>query len=290
MSTVLIIGCGDIGWRVAGLHRARGDRVLGVVRTDASARRLRREGIEPVVLDLDRLAASLPAADLVYHFAPPQAEGTADVRSRALLARLPVPHRLVYISTSGVYGDHGGAWVDETTPPRPQTDRARRRLDAEQQLLAWGGGHGAEVVILRVGGIYGPGRLPLERLDGMRVVCPDEAPHSNRIHADDLAMMCVLVAERGVAGEIYNAAADEPSTMTDYFYAVADAVGKPRPPCISMAEARRSFTPGMLSYLSESRRMSTRKIKALGAQLRYPTLRTGLAACLAAVDPSGPRG
>ena len=289
MSTVLIIGCGDIGRRVAALHRARGDRVIGIVRSEDSATRLRHEDIEPVVADLDTQATLLPAADLVYHFAPPQAEGTTDTRTRALLARLPVCSRLVYISTSGVYGDHAGAWVDETTPPRPRTDRARRRLDAEQQLRAWGAQHAVDVLILRVGGIYGPGRLPVDRLDGMKVVCPDEAPYSNRIHADDLATMCVLVAERGVAGDVYNAADDEPSTMTDYFYAVADSVGKARPPCVSMAEARRSFSPGMLSYLNESRRMSTAKIKALGAALRYPDLRSGVAASLAEDGDTGSR-
>jgi len=280
VTAVLIIGCGDIGRRVARLHRARGDRVIGVVRSDTSARLLVHEGIEPLVLDLDHIASALPAADLVYHFAPPQPDGTTDARTRALLDQLPPAPRLVYISTSGVYGDRDGAWVDETTPPRPQTDRARRRLDAEQQLLAYGGRAGSAVMILRVGGIYGPGRLPVDRLDQVTVICPEEAPYTNRIHADDLAMMCMLVSDKGTAGNVYNVADDSPSTMTDYFYQVADAIGKPRPPCVTMEDARRTFTPAMLSYLSESRRMTTAKIKSLGARLRYPDLRSGLAACL----------
>ena len=276
MGTVLIIGCGDIGRRTGSLHRAEGDRVIGVMRSESSARLAQECGIEPLVLDLDSFPDPLPKVDLVYHYAPPQLEGSTDTRTAHLLDRLPPPTRLVYISTSGVYGDHGGAWVDETTPPIPQTDRARRRLDAEQQLLAWGQRHRVDIMIVRVGGIYGPGRLPIDRLDKVTVICPDEAPYSNRIHADDLAAVCKLVAEKGVAGEIYNATDDDPSTMTDYFYQVADAVGKPRPPCVSMKEAPDRLSPAMLSYVSESRRMRNDKIRALGAQLSYPALKDGL--------------
>lgn len=284
MRTVLIIGCGDIGRRVARRHLRHGDYVTGLVRSQAGAQRLAAEGVLPLVTDLDSDDAPLPEADLVYHFAPPPGTGTRDTRTERLLSRLPAPVHLVYISTSGVYGDHQGAWVDETTPPNPQTDRARRRLDAERRLLAWGRQEAVSVVILRVGGIYGPGRLPIDRLDQVTVICPDEAPYTNRIHADDLAAVCVAAAEHGEPGGIYNVADDEPGTLTEYFYQVADAVGRPRPPCVSLQAAPKHLSPGMLSYVRESRRMRTDKMKTLGIQLRYPGLKDGLAASLADPD------
>lgn len=283
MTSVLIVGCGDIGRRVGRLHRARGDRVIGVVRSEESAHAVVEAGLEPLIVDLDRPERELPKAELVYHFAPPQPEGVTDTRTTRLLSRLPTPRRLVYISTSGVYGDRAGDWVDEASRPRPRTERARRRLDAERQLQEWAAREGAALMILRVGGIYGPGRLPVERLDRVTLVCAEEAPYTNRIHADDLARAGVLVGDRGGAGEIYNVTDDEASSMTAYFHAVADAVGKTRPPCVSLEDAPQHMSPAMLSFLQESRRMRNDKLKALGFELRYPRLADGLPACL--TDP-----
>ncbi len=282
MKPIFIVGCGDIGLRVARLWRARGAHVGALARSAASAERLRAEGIEPTPGDLDRpdsLRALPPVGAVVYYFAPPPAQGEEDARMRAFLAAIAAPpERVVYISTSGVYGDHGGAWVDEETPPSPTTDRARRRLDAEQTLRAWGRENKVPVVILRVGGIYGPGRWPLERLrKGTPVLREEECGYTNRIHADDLAAICVAAAERGGADRIYNVSDGRNGTMTQYFNAVADHFGLPRPPAVTMAEARQQLSPAMLSYLTESRRMDNQRLlKELEVTLRYPDLEAGL--------------
>ena len=224
----------------------------------------------------------LPTADaLLYYFAPPPAEGTTDSRLARLLAAIDPSHRprrIVYISTSGVYGDCQGALVTEERPPQPLTPRARRRLDAEQTLLGWSEQHGCPVTILRVGGIYGPGRLPLERIrQGMPVLREEEAPPSNRIHADDLARICHCAAGRPGPSTIYNTSDGQHSTMTEYFLAVARAAGLPAPPQITLAEAREQLSPAMLSYLQESRRLDISKLRReLDYTFLYPTLEAGL--------------
>jgi nucleoside-diphosphate-sugar epimerase len=216
---------------------------------------------------------------------PPPEAGARDTRIRRLLEKLrgeAAPRRIVYVSTTGVYGDTAGDWVDERSPVDPSASRAVRRLDAEQALRDWGS-QGAEQVILRVPGIYGPGRLPIERIrQGLPLVRPEEAPYTNRIHVDDLVSACVAAMERGRAGEVYNAADGHPSSMADYFCRIADLAGLPRPPLLGLAEAKGVLSPGMLSYLRESRRVSNRKLlETLGVQLRYPTLESGLRACFA---------
>lgn len=284
MPDILIIGCGDIGVRVARLGQARGTTVAGLARSAAAEERLRGFGIEAVRGDLDDAGtlAELPTAGrLVYYFAPPPGGGPWDTRMRNFCAATGperAPARVVYISTSGVYGDCGGAWVTEATPVNPQTSRARRRLDAETVLQEWGARHGVAVVILRVTGIYGPGRLPLARLQqGHPVLVEAESPPTNRIHADDLATVCLAAAERAVAGEIFNVSDGQPGTMTQYFNAAAELLGLPRPPQVSMAEAQQVMTPMMLSYLTETRRMDNCKLREqLGVTLRYPDLGSGL--------------
>ncbi|UCE88282.1 MAG: SDR family oxidoreductase [Pseudomonadota bacterium] len=286
---VLIVGCGDIGRRVANLWRGRGARVYGMVRSAASARALRAAGIEPVQADLDDAGtlATVPAAGaLLYCFAPPPPHGIVDTRMENLLTAFQAaapPARIVAISTSGVYGDRRGALVSEDDAPNPQTDRARRRLHGEQLLRAFGKAHGVPVVILRVGGIYGPRRLPLDRIrSGAPVLREELAPRTNRIHADDLASVCMAAAERGRADAIYNVTDGQDSNMTEYFFAVADACGLPRPPAVDWAEVESGSSAGMLSYLRESRRLDNRRmLDELNVRLRYPTLHAGLAACLA---------
>ena len=291
--TVLIAGCGDIGQRGAALHLAQGARVSALARTPARCAQLAALDVTPVPGDLDdaNLLAALPTQQaLVYYFAPPPQAGVTDPRMERFLravTRDALPHKIVYISTSGVYGDCKGAWVTEDAPPNPQTTRAQARLDAETQLFAWSRDHSVPVVILRVGGIYGPGRLPVERIRrGEPVLQREEAPFTNRIHADDLARVCLAAAERGGAGRIYNVCDDKHSTMTDYFNAVADALGLARPPEISLAEAQKVLSPGMLSYLNESRRMDNRRMREeLKVTLLYPTLEQGLKFCAADTSP-----
>ena len=284
---VIIVGCGDIGRRVAALHRARGDKAGGVVRSAASGAELEAAGIQAIPADLDQPGTftDLPIASvLLYYFAPPPESGTTDPRLRALLDAIgapALPRRLVYISTSGVYGDCQGAWVDEETPIHPQTERAKRRADAEAALQAWSQHTGVPIVILRVGGIYGPGRLPVDRIKaGRPVLREEESGFTNRIHSDDLAHVCVAAMERGTPGGRYNVSDGRPGTMTQYFNAVADLLGLPRPPQITRAQAERQMNASLLSFLNESRRMDNRKmLRELDVTLCYPDLASGLAAC-----------
>lgn len=281
---VLIIGCGDVGVRVARLLQARGARVSGLVRDDAGADRLRRFAILPIGGDLDEPATlgALPTAGkLIFYMAPPPGGGSLDTRLRnfcAAIAAGQAPTKVIYLSTSGVYGDCGADWVTEATPVNPQTSRAKRRLDAETVLQGWGAALGVPVVILRVTGIYGPGRLPLARLqEGHPVLREAESPPTNRIHADDLAMVCLAAADKGAAGEVFNVSDGRPGTMTQYFNTAAELLALPRPPQVSLAEARQVMTPMMLSYLTEARRMDNcLMLERLDVTLRYPDLESGL--------------
>lgn len=281
---VLIIGCGDIGVRLARLIRASGGQVAGLVRSRDGAERLRRYGIEPIPGDLDDAESltGLPTAGKrIYYLAPPPGGGLLDSRMHRFcqaLADRPSPATIVYMSTSGVYGDCGGAWVTEETPLNPQTSRAQRRADAEATVQAWGRNAAVPVILLRVTGIYGPGRLPLARLrQGHPVLNEADAPPTNRIHADDLAVVCVAAGQKGVDGEIFNVSDGCPGTMTQYFLAVADLLGLPRPQQVSLADAQQVMNPMMLSYLKETRRMDNRKMMArLGITLQYPNLESGL--------------
>jgi nucleoside-diphosphate-sugar epimerase len=287
MESVLIVGCGHIGRLVAERLRSRGQRVTGLVRTPASAGRLNELGIDALCLDLDAGVPSLPQGarygDICY-FAPPPPKGTLDTRMRAFLPALdePVrPRRIVYISTSAVYGDCRGEWITEAQPPRPDTERGIRRLDAERQLQDWAAQYGVEWVILRVPGIYGPGKLPLARLrQGLPVLRETDAPYTNRIHAGDLATVCVAALDSTFHDTVYNVSDGHPSTMTDYFFRVADAAGLPRPPVVDREQAGRVLSEGMLSFLQDSRRMDNRKLlHELGVTLRYPDLEAGLRTC-----------
>lgn len=294
MQSVFIIGCGDIGGLVAGKWLEQGGNVTALARSEASAARLQGLGIKTVDGDLDRPGSltNLPlGGGLVYYFAPPSPQHDGDPRMEHFLAALQpgqLPRRIVYISTSGVYGDTGGDWVTEESPANPQTARARRRLAAETTLRELGRAKGVEVIILRVGGIYGPGRLPLERLQkGLPVLNEAECGYTNRIHAEDLARICLAAAEKGRSDNIYNVTDGHPGNMTQYFYAVADAVGLPRPPALPMSEAKQQLSPAMLSYLTESRRMDNRKLlREFAISLEYPDLASGLAGVRAATTMS----
>jgi len=281
--TPLIVGCGDVGTRLGTELVRRGARPVGLVRRQQSADRISRWGIMPAVANLDRTVDEPPSAadgGTVFYLVPP--DGSADdddPRLRNFLATCEqaLPRTLLYLSTSGVYGDCGGEWVDEIRPPNPQTDRARRRLAAERIVSEWCGQRGVKCLFLRVGGIYGPDRLPVDRVSRMSVIRPEEAPWSNRIHVDDLVRTLVHAAQRGRSGRVYNVADGHPTTMTDYLYRVADVAGLPRPRAVPLAEAPEQLSEAMLSFVRESRRLDVRRMREeLGVNLQFPTLDTGL--------------
>lgn len=285
--SVIIVGFGDIGQRVARLWLAEGAVVYGLARSEDKQGQMQGLGVVPILADLDEPATlgDLPpmAGSLLYWFAPPPGAGRTDPRMKNLLSVLDaqgMPRRIIAISTTGIYGDQQGGWVSEDTPPNPQVDRARRRLDMETQLRDRGERDNLPVIILRVGGIYGPGRLPLQRIkDGVPVLHEALAPKTNRIHADDLARVCLAAAGKPGSSRIYNVSDGQDSNMTEYFFTLADHFGLPRPPAVDWAEAEQTLSQGMLSYLRESRRMDTRRMQQeLGVRLRYPTLLEGLKA------------
>lgn len=288
MASILLAGCGYLGRRMLARLRRQGFEINALVASEGSAALLENKVDRVIQLDLDQAAwaaPTLPDADQVYYFIPPPSNGVRDTRITnflEMLSRSNRPQRILLISTSGVYGDCDGEWVDESRPAAPVAERAKRRFDAEQQLTTWCLKREVEHVILRVAGIYGPQRLPLARLEKrVPMVSESEAPWTNRIHVDDLATVCEAVMENAPSGEIFNVSDGHPGNMTDYFNRVADAAGLPRPPQISLTEAQAQLSPGMLSYLRESRRLDTSKLRAVeGVTFRYPTLDQGLKASL----------
>ncbi len=284
MERLLIIGCGDIARRALPELQRR-YRVAALVRS--SDRALADSGVELIEGDLDdagALATLAGRAERIVHLAPPANGGPLDLRTRNLLAALApqgrgamLPQRFVYLSTSGVYGDCAGEWVEETRAPNPRTERARRRLDAERALGEWGE---IETVILRVPGIYASDRLPLDRLiRGTPALAAEEDVYTNHIHADDLAGILVAALESTGARGVYNASDDGPMKMGDFFDLVADRAGLARPQRVSREEAVRRLPPELLSFMSESRRLVNRRMKTeLGARLRYPTVADGVPA------------
>jgi nucleoside-diphosphate-sugar epimerase len=276
----LIAGCGDIGLRVARRLREAGGEVTAILRDPQKRLAVEAAGAAVRIEDLDRPRDAGDWPWLLW-FAPPPSEGDRDTRLRGWLgAQRGTIARVVYISTSGVYGDCGGRWIDESEPVRPLSARARRRADPEQGLAAWCRASGAQHVILRVPGIYGPGRWPLQRLRaGLPVLRAEDAPWSNRVHADDLAAGAVLAALRGGDGRAYHIADGAPTTMADYFLRCARHFGLPEPPAVDRATARRVFTPAMWSFMEESKRLRIDRARdELGFAPQYPDLAAGLAA------------
>ncbi len=287
MRKVWIVGCGDIGCRVADLYKQSASDGLvpirGIVRSGASKQRCENLGVDSFQCDLARdmtfSTEQFTQAD-VYYFAPPPAVGTEDTTLQHFLANLTkhLPRRIVLISTTGVYGDSQGEWIDESSALNPVADRAKRRYFAEQLLQSWAEKYATEYIILRVPGIYARDRLPLARLQkGLPVVKESEAGFTNRIHADDLAQVARAAMHTPLKNQIYNVTDGNPSTMTDYFNQVADFAGLPRPPQISMRQAEQTLSAGMVSYLKESRRIKNNKMmNELGIILQYPTIQSAL--------------
>jgi len=275
---VLLIGCGDVALRTAGLLRSK-VRLYGLTRREADVPKLRSHGIVPIVADLDRLSTlrRLRAAPFaVLHFAPPPSEGRDDPRTQRLIAALSrarsIPQRFVYVSTSGVYGDCAGTRVAEMRPRRARTPRARRRAAAEDRLREWAKRYGVQLSILRVPGIYAGTRLPLERLrQGTPALSPEDDVYTSHIHADDLARAAVAALFHGKPNRAYNVNDDSDMKMGAWFDAVADAFHLPRPQRVTWEDAEKRIAPMLLSFMSESRRLSNARMKReLRVRLKYP--------------------
>ena len=283
---MLIIGCGDVGLRVARLLAPR-LRILALTTQVARGAELRAAGITPLVGNLDH-PASLQRlaglADWVLHLAPPASSGEHDLRTTHLLqalARRRLPRVLVYASTSGVYGDCAGAWVDETRSVAPATARALRRVDAEAQVRAFGRASGVRVAVLRSPGIYALNRAggdPRERVArGTPVLAAPDDVYTNHIHADDLARACIAALARAAPQRVFNVCDDSQLHMGEYFDLVASLHDLPAPPRISRAQALAELPALSLSFMSESRRLCNARMKReLRLRLRYATVAQGL--------------
>jgi len=285
---LLIVGCGDVGMRVVALL-ARRWRVVALTSSGgARLAALRAVGAVPLRGDLDRpatLARLAGLADAVLHLAPPAASGTRDVRTAHLvraLARSGRTARIVYASTTGVYGDRAGAPTAETATRRPATERARRRADAEERVRRHGRAHRVTATVLRVPGIYALDRAggdPRERVArGAPVLAAADDVYTGHIHADDLARACVAALHRGRPQRAVNVVDDSELKMGDYFDLVADRFALPRPPRLSRSDAAERLSPLQMSFLAESRRLVNARMKhELRLVLRHPTVADGLA-------------
>ena len=285
---MLIVGCGDIGRRVAVRLLRQNRMVTGVVRSEAGALAARVTGAHVLRVDLDSDTPPPGWASgyaEVYYFAPPPREGDTDERLRRCLAQFDsgkLPLRIVYISTSAVYGDCSGDWITEAQPVAPTTARGRRRLDAETRLREWTQARGVRLVILRVPGIYGPGRLGTQGLrDAMPVLREEDANPGNRIHVDDLASCCIAALSPDVPDGIYNVGDGDHRSGSWFTGEVARQADLPPPPAISLAEAQQTFSPMRLSFLRESRVVDTTKMRrVLGVTPKYADAADGIAASL----------
>jgi len=290
MKRIFIAGCGYIGRRVARLARDTGYETTCLVRSAEHGEALEEAGFGTTAVSLDDPAGiRLPeiAGGVVLYSVPPPGGGLFDTRARNFCAALALsapPAKIVYLGATSVYSETRGGVVTEDSPTIPVSAMGKRRLDAEAAFREFGAAHGTAVVILRISGIYGPGRLPLMQISqGQPLLKEEESGPSNRIHADDLAQVCLAAVEKGEAGAIFNVSDGNPASMTRYFNAAADALGLPRQPQVNMEEARRTMSPLMFSYVSESRVVdNSRMLERLGVRLRYPTMFQGLPASVEA--------
>lgn len=280
MRRLVIVGYGDIGSKMPLLLHRR-FRLYALARSEQRAQEMRRAGVTPVRGDLDHPATLARLASLgqdLLHFAPPPSAGCRDARTaaliRAIAGRRTLPQRVVYLSTSGVYGNRAGALVRESDPIAPNTDRARRRAHAERLLRAWSRRSGARLSILRVPGIYSRERLPVERLRrGTPSLRAEDDSFTNHVHADDLARLVLMALCRGKAGRVYHASDGAWMKAGEYFDAVADALGMARPRRVELAQAPALIPANALSFLQESRRLSNqRALKELRMRFRYPSV------------------
>jgi nucleoside-diphosphate-sugar epimerase len=276
---ILIIGCGDIGLRVA-KQLIRHYKVFALTSQVSRFAELRAVGVTPLLGNLDepnslwRLSA---IAETVIHLAPPQNMGRLDRRTRNLIRILSQRpnqvRRLIYVSTTGVYGNHSGAHVSETTPVHPESERAWRRVDAECTLRLWALAHGVILTILRVPGIYALDRLPLERLEAKTpALLPEEDAYSNHIHSEDLARLVCSAVYHGKPQRVINACDGGETKMGDYFDQVADAFDLARPTRLPAEQLQKIVSPMLWSFMRESRRVMNTRLGELKITLRYPSV------------------
>lgn len=287
--TLLIVGCGDVALRAIPLLQTR-YRIFGLYRSENARKQLSKLNATALYGDLDKpdsLTQLAGIAQSIVYLAPPPSQGARDTRLTHFLSAITkrgiLPQRMVYISTSGVYGDCGGAQIDETQPVNPTSARAIRRVDAEKQVRRWGIRNRINVSILRVPGIYAADRLPLARLQaGHPALSNAEDNYTNHIHADDLALIIKAALYWAQPGRIYHACDNSQQKMGDYFDMVADHFNLPRPPRVSFEQAKEVISPGMLSFMQESRRLLNHRIKReLYVTLQYPDVLTGIKAAAA---------
>ena len=283
---ISIVGCGYIGKKVANRLPAIGEAAECYVHSQRSKENCESLGLSVHLLELDSSECAnewqSKEENIIAYFVPPPRYGVTDTRIANFISVLKnshkLPHKIVLISTTGVYGDCKGEWIDETRAVNPQADRAHRRLSAERQLQQFCKLKDIKCIIFRVPGIYAMDKLPIERISsGEPIVQAIDSGYTNRIHADDLTEFCIEALTRNVKSGIYNCCDGHPSTMNDYFMCVADALKLERPKEISLQQAKEELSAGMLSYLAESKRISNNKLlDNFTTKLKYPNLQSAL--------------
>jgi nucleoside-diphosphate-sugar epimerase len=285
MTPVCIVGCGYTGLALATRLIGSGVAVRGYSTRPESLAEIAARGARAATLDLDQTAKNLDfGGEICVYSVPPAPSGAEDSRLLRFLAALrSFPQQMIYLSTTGVYGDHGAALVDEDAVTAPSSDRAKRRLAAEQAWRRWAEANGVPWTILRIAGIYGPGRLPIERLTrGDPAIRHEEAHPGNRIHRDDLVSACIaatlsLQAHR----RLFNVSDGNHESASAFLERVARIANLPPPPLVSRAEARQSLSPMALSFLDDARRIDNRRLlEELGVVLAYQDLDAGIRASL----------
>ena len=284
-----IIGCGYIGKKIArGISHEMGE-LRCYINTGYSKKSLESSGVQAYQFDLDKENSGLSQEQVqgfsnshIAYLVPPPRNGVVDTRMSHFISLLEglktPPESILLISTTGVYGDCKGEWIDEARELNPQAQRAVRRVSAEEQLRAYVKKYAVSFTVFRVPGIYAADKLPLKRLgSGEPIVRAADSGFTNRIHADDLTAFCIEALVSDVTSGIYNCCDGHPSTMNDYFMKVADTVGIERPAEISLQQAKAELSAGMMSYLAESKRISNKKLlDNFKTQMKYPDLEAGL--------------
>lgn len=282
MTRVLLsLGHGYSAQALAARLRPQGWRIIGTTRSAEKAERLRAQGAEPLIWPGDDLGPALAQADAVLLSIAPDAAGDPVFNAHAAQIAAARPGWIGYLSTTGVYGDHGGGWVDEDTPLTPGTRRGEQRVLAERQWQGLAAAHDLPLHIFRLAGIYGPGRGPFSKVrDGTarRIIKPDQI--FSRIHVEDIAQVLDASIQRPDPGAIYNVCDDDPTPPEDVLAHAAELLGLPIPPAIPIDEAE--MNPMQRSFYAESKRVRNERLaRDLGVKLRYPSYREGLAALLA---------